>query len=115
MHNSHISVKKYTNQCKDMKWILSLGMAQTTKIKYSYPKVQDNKQWVELPLDDPSIRIIEGDYDSQAIYHLGHITSTIPLEYKNDITYSIPRDLLSANSYKKIIYSNLERHTSIFM
>jgi len=77
MHNSHISVKKYTNQCKDMKWILSLGMAQTTKIKYSHPEVQDNTQWVEVHLDDPSIRIVEVDYDSQAICHHGQIPATI--------------------------------------
>jgi len=55
-------------------------MTQTTKIEYSHPEVLVDTQWVEEHLNDPNIRIVEVDYDSQAICLLGHIPGAILLE-----------------------------------
>src|SRR5215210_3444780 len=103
MHNSHICAIKYANQCKDMMGILNLGMAQTTKIEYSHPEVLVDTQWVEEHLNDPNIRIVEVDYDSQANYYLGHIPGAILLEWKKDINHPVSRDILSVESYKNIL------------
>lgn len=80
MHNSHISVIKYLNQCKDILWILNLGLTQTTKIEYSRPEVLVDTHWVEEHLNDPIISLVEVDYDSQPDYHLGHIPGAILFE-----------------------------------
>jgi len=78
-------------------------MAQTTKLEYSHPEVLVDTQWIEEHLNDPNIRIVEVDYDSQANYHLGHIPGAILLEWKNDINHPVSRDILSADSYKHIL------------
>ena len=78
-------------------------MAQTTKLEYSHPEVLVDTQWIEEHLNDPNIRIVEVDYDSQANYHLGHIPGAILLEWKNDINHPVSRDILSADIYKHIL------------
>ena len=60
-------------------------------------------QWVEEHLDDPNLRIVEVDYESNANYHLGHIPGAILLEWIIEINRSISRDILSPESYKDIL------------
>jgi len=75
-------------------------MAQTTKIEYSHPEVLVDTQWVEEHINDPNLRIVEVDYDSQANYYLGHIPGATLLEWKNDINNPVTRDILSVESYR---------------
>src|SRR5215210_1124767 len=103
MHNSHICAIKYANQCKDMMGILNLGMAQTTKIEYSHPEVLVDTQWVEEHLNDPNIRIVEVDYDSQANYELGHIPNSVLIDWKKDINHDVTRDVLDVNKYQDLL------------
>jgi thiosulfate/3-mercaptopyruvate sulfurtransferase len=83
--------------------MLNLGMALTTKIEYSHPEVLVDTQWVEEHVNDPNIRIVEVDYDSQANCYLGHIPGAILLEWKKAIYHPASRDILSVESYKNIL------------
>ena len=78
-------------------------MAKTTKIEYSHPEVLVDTQWVEEHVNDPNIRIVEVDYDTQANCYLGHIPGAILLEWKKAIHHPASRDILSVESYKNIL------------
>lgn len=90
--------------------IPNLGMAQTTKIEYSNPEVLVDTQWVEEHLDDPTLRIVEVDYDSQANYHLGHIPGAQNIPWaqvlNDDGTFKSAKELSDIYLSKEILPSN---------
>jgi thiosulfate/3-mercaptopyruvate sulfurtransferase len=78
-------------------------MAQTTKIEYSHSEVLVDTQWVKEHVNDPNIRIVEVEYDSQANCYLGHILGAVLLELKKAIYHPASRDIQSVESYKNIL------------
>jgi len=51
--------------------------------------------WLQKNLEDPNIRILEVDYDSENAYKQGHIPGAHLIEWKKDINDPIRRDIIS--------------------
>jgi thiosulfate/3-mercaptopyruvate sulfurtransferase len=55
-------------------------------------------QWLAEHLDDPSIRIVEVDEDTDA-YHRGHVRNAVAVNWTTDLQDPIRRDFVSAESF----------------
>lgn len=62
---------------------------------YAHPDVLVTTDWVAEHLDDPSVRILEIDYDPSGAYRLGHIRNAALIDWKQDINDTVRRDILS--------------------
>ncbi len=78
-------------------------MAQITKSEYAHPEVLVDTQWIEDHINDPNVKIGEVDYDSQANYDIGHIPSSVLIDWKKDINHDITRDILPQHKYQELL------------
>src|SRR3954453_20382329 len=61
-------------------------------------------QWVEVRLDDDSIRIVEGD-ENPALYAEAHIPGAIGFDWKKDLQDQVKRDFLGAEEFGRLMGS----------
>jgi thiosulfate/3-mercaptopyruvate sulfurtransferase len=81
-------------------------MAQITKTKYVHPEVLVDTQWVEEHLDDKQVRIVEVDYDPKSNYNLGHIPTSILIDWRKDVNDPITRDILNIHDFQTLLQIN---------
>jgi thiosulfate/3-mercaptopyruvate sulfurtransferase len=55
-------------------------------------------QWVAERLDDPSLRIVEVDEDTEA-YHRGHVPNAVAVNWTTDLQDPLRRDFVSAEAF----------------
>jgi thiosulfate/3-mercaptopyruvate sulfurtransferase len=55
-------------------------------------------QWLADHLDDPDLRIVEVDEDTEA-YHRGHIPNAVAVNWTSDLQDPIRRDFVSADAF----------------
>jgi thiosulfate/3-mercaptopyruvate sulfurtransferase len=60
--------------------------------------------WVAANIDNPDIRIVEVDEDTDA-YQRGHIRNAIGLHWKNDLQDSLRRDFVDAKKFAALLES----------
>ena len=70
---------------------------------YAHPEVLVTTAWLEEHLDDPSVRILEVDYDPSSAYELGHIPGAALVDWKRDINDPIRRDILSREQFQQLM------------
>lgn len=70
---------------------------------YAHPEVLVSTAWVEEHLDDPSVRILEVDYDPSSAYELGHIPGAFLVDWKRDINDTVRRDILSKQQFEQLM------------
>jgi thiosulfate/3-mercaptopyruvate sulfurtransferase len=91
-------------------------MAQITKTKYVHPEVLVDTQWVEEHLDDKHVRIIEVDYDPKSNYNLGHIPTSILIDWKKDVNDPITRDILNIHDFQTLLQINgINNNTTVIL
>ncbi|HYJ01207.1 MAG TPA: sulfurtransferase [Nitrososphaeraceae archaeon] len=91
-------------------------MAQITKTKYVHPEVLVDTQWVEEHLDDNQVRIVEVDYDPKSNYNLGHIPTSILIEWKKDVNDPITRDILNIHDFQTLLQINgINNNTTVIL
>src|SRR4051795_9382712 len=61
-------------------------------------------QWVEDHLEDPSIRIVEGD-ENPALYAEAHIPGAIGFDWRKDLQDPVKRDFLDARAFGELFGS----------
>jgi len=61
--------------------------------------------WLQKNLEDPNIRILEVDYDSENAYKQGHIPGAHLIEWKKDINDPIRRDIISKEHLEQLLSS----------
>ncbi len=91
-------------------------MAQITKTKYVHPEVLVDTQWVEEHLDDKHVRIVEVDYDPKSNYNLGHIPTSILIDWRNDVNDAITRDILNIHDFQTLLQINgINNNTTVIL
>ena len=91
-------------------------MAQITKTKYVHPEVLVDTQWVEEHLDDNQVRIVEVDYDPKSNYNLGHIPTSILIDWKKDVNDPITRDILNIHDFQTLLQINgINNNTTVIL
>ena len=71
---------------------------------YAHPEVLVDTQWVADHLNDPKVKIIEVDVDTNA-YDTGHIKGAIGLDWRKDLQARPIRDLLSKDKLEELLSS----------
>ena len=91
-------------------------MAQITKTKYVHPEVLVDTQWVEEHLDDKHVRIVEVDYDPKSNYNLGHIPTSILIDWRKDVNDAITRDILNIHDFQTLLQINgINNNTTLIL
>ena len=91
-------------------------MAQITKTKYVHPEVLVDTQWVEEHLDDKQVRIVEVDYDPKSNYNLGHIPTSILIDWRKDVNDPITRDILNIHDFQTLLQINgINNNTTVIL
>ena len=91
-------------------------MAQITKTKYVHPEVLVDTQWVEEHLDDNQVRIVEVDYDPKSNYNLGHIPTSILIDWRKDVNDPITRDILNIHNFQTLLQINgINNNTTVIL
>ncbi len=91
-------------------------MAQITKTKYVHPEVLVDTQWVEEHLDDKHVRIVEVDYDPKSNYNLGHIPTSILIDWRKDVNDPITRDILNIHDFQTLLQINgINNNTTVIL
>ncbi|MBX5479669.1 MAG: sulfurtransferase, partial [Pyrinomonas methylaliphatogenes] len=76
----------------------------STAIKaYAVPEVLVSTDWVAQHLQDPSVRIVEVDYEPETAYQLGHIPGAVLINWKQDINDTVRRDIVSKEGFEKLM------------
>jgi thiosulfate/3-mercaptopyruvate sulfurtransferase len=63
--------------------------------EYAHPEVLVSTEWLAEHLEDPSVRILEVDWDPSAAYELGHVPGAALVDWKQDINDTLRRDIIS--------------------
>jgi thiosulfate/3-mercaptopyruvate sulfurtransferase len=71
---------------------------------YVHPEVLVDTQWVADHLNDPKVKIVEVDVDTNA-YDTGHIKGAIGLDWRKDLQARPIRDLLSKDALEALLSS----------
>jgi thiosulfate/3-mercaptopyruvate sulfurtransferase len=71
--------------------------------EYARPDVLVTTQWVQEKLDDPSVRIVEVDYDPASNYGQGHVPGAVLFDWKRDLNDDPRRDILSKEQLKALL------------
>lgn len=91
-------------------------MEQITKTKYVHPEVLVDTQWVEEHLDDKHVRIVEVDYDPKSNYNLGHIPTSILIDWRKDVNDAITRDILNIHDFQTLLQINgINNNTTVIL
>ncbi len=62
-------------------------------MSYAHPETLVSTQWVHEHLNDPTIRIVEVDYDPTPNYQLGHIPGAVLFDWRKDLNHPLQRDI----------------------
>ncbi len=84
--------------------------------EYANPDVLVSTQWVQEHLGDPSIRIVEVDYDPTSNYNVGHIPGAVLFDWKKDLNHPVIRDILSKEQLEELFSRNgISNDTTIIL
>ena len=69
---------------------------------YAHPGVLVETDWVREHLEDPSIRLVEIDVDTQA-YDAGHIPGAVAFNWQSQLQDLVRRDILSKEEFARLV------------
>ncbi|HEY5539627.1 MAG TPA: sulfurtransferase [Thermoplasmata archaeon] len=70
---------------------------------YAHPEVLVDTSWVKSFIGDEKVRIAEVDYDPTANYNLGHIPTSVLIDWQKDMNDPVARDIVSKESLEKLL------------
>jgi len=73
---------------------------------YSHPEALVDTEWVEKHVDDPSVRIVEVDYDPVANYSVGHVPGAVLFDWRKDMNDEPRRDILTKAQLEQLLNRN---------
>jgi thiosulfate/3-mercaptopyruvate sulfurtransferase len=69
---------------------------------YAHPEVLVSTDWVQEHLDDPAIRIVEVDVDTQA-YATGHVPGAVGWNWQTQLQDPVRRDILPRDAFERLL------------
>jgi thiosulfate/3-mercaptopyruvate sulfurtransferase len=70
---------------------------------YADPSVLVTTEWVQEHQNDPTVRLLEVDYDPESAYELGHLRNAALVDWKKDINDQVRRDILSKSQFEALM------------
>jgi thiosulfate/3-mercaptopyruvate sulfurtransferase len=70
--------------------------------EYAHPEVLVSTDWVKEHLDDPKVKLVEIDVDTQA-YAAGHVPGAVGLNWQSQLQDQIRRDILSKEEFERLM------------
>ncbi len=70
--------------------------------KYAHPGVLVATDWVQAHLEDPSVKLVEIDVDTQA-YDAGHIPGAVGFNWQSQLQDPLRRDILSKQEFTRLV------------
>src|SRR5262245_42014263 len=58
-------------------------------------------EWMEQHLEDPSLRVVEGDEDTEA-YHRGHLPNAVAVNWTTDLQDPLRRDFVAPDAFARL-------------
>lgn len=69
---------------------------------YVHPEAFRDTSWVAAHLKDPSVRVIEVDYNAAAAYNQGHVPGAVLIDYK-DLSHPLIRDIVDKDGFEALM------------
>ena len=69
--------------------------------EYANPNVLVSTDWVAQHLDDPNVKLVEVDVDTEA-YDQGHIKGAVAWNWTTQLNENVQRDILSQANFEKL-------------
>jgi thiosulfate/3-mercaptopyruvate sulfurtransferase len=69
---------------------------------YAHPEVLVSTDWVAEHLDDPAVKIVEIDVDTQA-YATGHVPGAVGFNWQTQLQDQLRRDVLSQEDFERLL------------
>jgi len=83
---------------------------------YSHPETLVDTEWVSKRMSDPSVRIVEVDYDPSANYAAGHIPGAVLFDWRKDMNDQPSRDILTKGQLEDLLGRNgISRNTTVVL
>jgi len=73
--------------------------------EYAHPETLVTTQWVSEHLEDPALRLVEVDVDTQ-VYRTGHIPGAIGFNWQKQLQDQVNRDILSRVAFEELAGSH---------
>ena len=70
--------------------------------EYAHPDVLVSTDWVAQHLDDPNVKLVEVDVDTEA-YDQGHIKGAVAWNWTTQLNENVQRDILSQANFEKLL------------
>ncbi|HSL82032.1 MAG TPA: sulfurtransferase, partial [Thermoanaerobaculia bacterium] len=70
--------------------------------EYAHPEVLVSTDWVKEHLDDPKVKLVEIDVDTQA-YAAGHVPGAVGLNWQSQLQDPIRRDIVSKEEFERLM------------
>ena len=68
---------------------------------YARPDVLVSADWVEQHLNDPKVRVVEGDEDV-LLYDMGHVPGSVKIDWQGDLQDQLVRDYITPEKFAAI-------------
>ncbi|MFQ5930619.1 MAG: rhodanese-like domain-containing protein, partial [Acidobacteriota bacterium] len=70
--------------------------------EYAHPEVLVTTDWVEQNLQDPNLRLVEVDVDTE-LYDQGHVQGAVGWNWQSQLQDQVRRDILSRDEFEKLM------------
>ena len=70
--------------------------------EYAHPEVLVSTDWVKEHLDDPKVKLIEIDVDTQA-YGAGHVPGAVGFDWTTQLQDQVRRDIVSRSEFERLM------------
>jgi len=70
--------------------------------EYAHPEVLVSTDWVKEHLDDPKVKLVEIDVDTQA-YSAGHVPGAVGFNWETQLQDQVRRDIVSRTEFEQLM------------
>ena len=70
--------------------------------EYAHPEVLVSTNWVKERLDDPKVKLVEIDVDTQA-YSAGHVPGAVGFNWQTQLQDQVRRDIVAKDEFERLM------------
>ena len=70
--------------------------------QYAHPEMLVTTDWVKERLNDPKVKLVEIDVDTQA-YEAGHIPGSVGFNWQTQLQDQVVRDIISKEDFEELL------------
>lgn len=83
--------------------------------QYAHPEMLVTTDWVQERLNDPKVKLVEIDVDTQA-YEAGHIPGSVGFNWQTQLQDQIVRDIISKEDFEELLgESGIEKDDTVIV